>query len=266
MLSSFPLKHFKAKKKMGQNFLAQTAAANLVNRFSLSSNQPILEIGPGFGSITQYLVPKTHSLTLIEKDPQLVQWLENKYSAFNNITIISDDILAFDFDHLLEAKMTVVSNLPYNLATAILQKLCFSASRFKQLFLTFPRPVAHRILAFGNKNSYLAIFCKLFCDQIKEIAFLKRELFSPVPKVDSIVLQFCLRSKPLLSVSDQTAFLTFIKLAFHQPRKILINNLIVQFERKHLIEALQKQNLKHNIRAEVLTFRQFLSLYDVLKK
>ncbi len=262
----FPLKHFLPQKKLGQNFLDQSTANALVAKFGLDSQQPVLEIGPGFGALTTALIKQSRPLFLLEKDSRLTKWLRQKYQPLSNIKIIQADLLTFDFVRLPAVKLTVVSNLPYNVATAILQKLFLAASHFNQLLLTFPLPVAHRILALNNKNSYLAICCALFCRQISQIAFLPRKAFTPVPKIDSLVLRFVLRTKPLLPLSVQSAFLSFVKLAFHHPRKFLINNLHPQFDRFQLLKVFQVQKWPSNLRAETLTMPQFLRLYNALKK
>ena len=266
MSKVFPLVNFRPQKRWGQNFLSSTGALTLAQRISFSPNQVVFEIGPGFGALTAHFTQRTRRLILLEKDPQLVEWLQKTYANFDNVDIYHGDVLTFNFSNLPALPLTVISNLPYNIATAVLQKLLYHSKQFTELFLTFPLPIAQRILRAKQKSSYLSVYVELFCAEITSLVFLPRTLFTPVPKIDSLVLHFVLRQKQLLELALFQPFLSFLKQSFAFPRKTLFNNLCPFVPRQLIIKAFRVLNLPLTIRAEYLTTKQFIAFFDALKK
>ncbi len=183
----------KAKKSLGQNFLKDKNIVNKILDLIDITNRNILEVGPGTGNLTSgILEKKPKKLILIEKDESLVSLLKNKFPS--KIDLINEDILRIDENNLLDEKLIVFGNLPYNISTEILIKWILNLKKtpwFECLILMFQKEVADRITAKFNTKNYgrLSILANWRLD-IEKICDVKPSSFSPVPKVDSSVLHF----------------------------------------------------------------------------
>ena len=183
----------KAKKSLGQNFLVDTKVLEkIVNTIDIK-NKTILEIGPGTGNLTSYILDKNpKKIFVIEKDDILAKNLKNKYS--NKISIINDDVLNINENLLFDEKVIVFGNLPYNISTEILSKWIINLKNsfwFDALILMFQKEVANRIIANFNNTDYgrLSILANWKLN-INKIIDIKPNAFRPIPKVDSSLLFF----------------------------------------------------------------------------
>ncbi len=266
MSNFFPIKHFNPQKKLGQNFIfSPIFAKSLIKSFAIPKSAHVIEIGPGFGALTTYLFQQTKHLILIEKDQKLHNFLLQIYQNTSKVQLWNENILTFDFNKLPVLKYYVVGNLPYNIATKILQILLFNYHRFRYLYLTFPIKVANRITAIDNKQSYLSIFSKIFCSKIIWLKPISKTVFNPQPKIESYALKFLLRKNPLINPRDFTNFFQFVKLIFQKRRKTLINNLSIN-DQKAVIFFLQQKKINLKIRAEDLSPKTIIALYFHLNK
>jgi len=185
--------YIKAKKSLGQNFLIDREVLEQIVSTCNITNKEILEIGPGTGNLTTYILKKNpKKLYVVEKDDELAILLKEKFDT--EIEIINDDILKINEESISEQKLTVFGNLPYNISTEILSKWIFNISKnfwFENLVLMFQKEVADRIIAEFNNSKYgrLSILTSWKLN-VKKIIDIKPQSFSPRPKIDSSLLLF----------------------------------------------------------------------------
>ena len=212
-----------AKKSLGQNFLVDKNLLEKITNISDISNKTILEIGPGTGNLTSYILKKNpKKIFVIEKDNDLATKLENKFN--NKLTIINDDVLKIDETSLFEDKVVVFGNLPYNISTEILSKWIINLKDnfwFECLVLMFQKEVADRIIAEFNTSNYgrLSIICNWKLN-IKKICDIGPEAFSPKPKIQSSLL-LCHPKQNFIKINDPNNLEKVTRIFFNQRRKML---------------------------------------------
>jgi len=213
----------RAKKSLGQNFLIDE---NILEKIANSTdiyNKIILEVGPGTGNLTSYILKKNpKKMFVIEKDNELASDLENKFN--NQITIINEDVLKLDETKLFKEEVTVFGNLPYNISTEILSKWIINLKKnfwFDCLVLMFQKEVADRIIAEFNTSNYgrLSIICNWKLN-IKKICDIKPSAFIPKPKIDSSLLIFYPK-KNFVKIKDPKNLEKITRIFFSQRRKML---------------------------------------------
>jgi len=213
----------KAKKSLGQNFLVDKNVLETITNTTKISNKLILEIGPGTGNLTKYILDKNpKKMFVIEKDNKLASDLGDKFN--NKITIINDDVLKIDENKLFDERVIVFGNLPYNISTEILTKWILNLKNkfwFECLVLMFQKEVADRIIAQFNTSNYgrLSIICNWKLG-IKKICDIKPEAFSPKPKIDSSLL-FFYPKKNFIKINDPNNLEIITRVFFNQRRKML---------------------------------------------
>ena len=213
----------KAKKSLGQNFLIDRDILEKITSITNIKNKTILEIGPGTGNLTSYILKKKpKKMIIIEKDNVLATNLENKFN--NQLTIINDDVLKIDETSLFEETVIVFGNLPYNISTEILSKWIINLKEhfwFECLVLMFQKEVADRIIAETNTSNYgrLSIICNWKLN-IKKICDIKPSSFFPKPKIDSSLLIFYPK-KSYVKIKDPNNLEKVTRIFFNQRRKML---------------------------------------------
>ncbi len=213
----------KPKKSLGQNFLIDQNILEKITDLTRIKNKSILEIGPGTGNLTSYLLKKNpKKLTVIEKDNELVKKLKIKFG--NQIKIINDDVLKIDETNLFKDKVIVFGNLPYNISTEILSKWIINLKSvvwFECLVLMFQKEVADRIIAEFNTSNYgrLSIICNWKLN-IKKIFDIKPVAFFPQPKVNSSLL-FFYPKKSWIKINNPNNLEKVTRIFFNQRRKML---------------------------------------------
>ena len=213
----------KAKKSLGQNFLIDKNILEKITNIAKIENNTILEIGPGTGNLTSYILKKKpKKIYVIEKDNELTINLQKKFN--NEITIINDDVLKIDETNLFKDKVTVFGNLPYNISTEILSKWIINLKDnfwFECLILMFQKEVADRIIAKFNTSNYgrLSIISNWKL-KIKKVFDIKPEAFNPKPKVISSVLIFYPK-KNFIKIDNPYNLEKVTRIFFNQRRKML---------------------------------------------
>ena len=213
----------KAKKSLGQNFLIDKNILEKIINVTSIQNKNVLEIGPGTGNLTSYILQKNpKKLFLIEKDDELSITLKKKFN--NELIIINEDVLKIDETNLCKDKLIVFGNLPYNISTEIISKWINNLKDnfwFESLILMFQKEVADRIIANYNTSNYgrLTIFCNWKLN-IKKICDIKPEAFSPKPKIDSSLL-FFYPKKNFVKIKDPNNLEKVTRIFFNQRRKML---------------------------------------------
>ena len=258
----------KAKKSLGQNFLIDKNILEKITNIINIENKTILEIGPGTGNLTSFILKKKpKKIFVIEKDNELSVKLKNKFN--DELTIINDDILKIDETNLFKDKVIVFGNLPYNISTEILSKWIVNLKDnfwFECLILMFQKEVADRIIAEINTSNYgrLSITCnwKLY---IKKICDIKPEAFSPKPKVDSSLLYFYPK-KNFVKIKDPNNLEKITRIFFNQRRKMLKKPFNQLFNGDQKI--LNKLKIDLNLRPQNInldTYYKLVSEYENLR-
>ena len=212
-----------AKKSLGQNFLIDKNLLEKITNTTDINNKIILEIGPGTGNLTSYILKKNpKKIFVIEKDNDLATKLEHKFNK--KLTIINDDVLKIDETTLFEDKVVVFGNLPYNISTEILSKWIINLKDnfwFECLVLMFQKEVADRIIAEFNTSNYgrLSIICNWKLN-IKKICDIGPEAFSPKPKIHSSLL-LCHPKQNFIKINDPNNLEKVTRIFFNQRRKML---------------------------------------------
>jgi|ERR1041385_8466857 16S rRNA (adenine1518-N6/adenine1519-N6)-dimethyltransferase len=217
-----------AKRRFGQNFLVDR---NVVNRIIAAvnpqSHETIIEIGPGRGALTGELVGKAERVLAIEFDRELVPQLQEQFSH-SGLRVIEADALAVNFCEVIAPAKSarVVANLPYNIGTAILQKLIEQRQCLTDLTLMLQREVVDRIAAppGSSDRGYLSVFVEAYCE-IEKLFEVSPKSFRPAPKVWSTVVRLRLRERIAAEVKDENLLWQIVSAGFAHPRKTILNNL-----------------------------------------
>ncbi len=264
---------FHFKKELGQNFLTDdNIIRNIIAASNITAEDVVLEIGPGMGSLTYFLLESCKRLAVVEKDRILVKILQDNFCDISQLTIINDDILTFDFDRLADIfqtkqKIKVISNLPYSITSAAIMRLLTHSSAFDTLTLMMQKEVAHRLLALPSTKDYgsltLAVGYYAECSALFQVP---SQVFFPRPTVDSTVVLLKLRTKPPVETIDEASMFALIRAAFSTRRKTLVNALSnqLQLDKEAIAGALNALNIDTRIRGEALTLAQFAALNDLL--
>ena len=244
----------KPKKSLGQNFLIdQNILQKIVNTVSINSNSEILEIGPGTGNLTNYLIKKNpKKIFVVEKDNNLSMLLDKKFK--NKINIINNDILKISENLISKQKLVVFGNLPYNISTEILSKWITSKNKsfwFSKLILMFQKEVADRIISKINTSNYgrLSILSNWKLD-IKKIMNINRNSFFPKPKVESSLLIFSPKNK-FYKITNPKNLEMITRVFFNQRRKMIKKPFKRIFENPD--EIAKKLNINLNLRPQNLS-------------
>src|SRR5258708_5342154 len=262
-----------AKAKMGQNFLADHAAAEqIVNALGDISHSVVVEIGPGRGALTGRLMQKAGHVIAIELDRMLASGLRAKYAGQKNLEILEGDVLAVDFRTLLNrrdktasGKVHVIGNLPYYITSDILLRLFELHELFFQIVIMVQLEVAERIAARPGTRDYglLSATTQLYT-QAQKLFTLPPDAFSPPPKVYSAVvrLQVAPRFQELGVPAKE--FIGFLKTAFAMKRKTLVNNLKKSYPEERVRAALERAGVRADVRAEALPLEKSAQIFRSL--
>ena len=244
----------KAKKSLGQNFLIdKNIIKSIVNVGDVKKNNVILEVGPGTGNLTEYILKKNpKKIFVIEKDSNLVNLLNGKFN--DKINILNKDILRFDLNNISKEKIIIFGNLPYNISTKILTQWITTHEKFKcykKLILMFQKEVADRILAKTNSRNYgrLSIISNWRLNIKKEFN-ISPQCFFPKPKVDSTLLSF-VPKKEFYYIKNPENLEKITRIFFNQRRKMIKNPLKQIFKNPEKVAVNFKLNL--NLRPQNLS-------------
>jgi 16S rRNA (adenine1518-N6/adenine1519-N6)-dimethyltransferase len=250
----------KAKKSLGQNFLTDKNTLEKITGTTVIKNKNILEIGPGTGNLTSYILKNNpNKVIVIEKDKNLAFKLDNEFQ--NKIKVINADILDIEENLISDKKLTVFGNLPYNISTEILSKWILNLKDdfwFDCLILMFQKEVAERIIAKFNTSTYgrLSILANWKLE-IKKICDIKPECFSPKPKIDSTLLLFTPK-KNFFKINDSKNLEKITRVFFNQRRKMLKKPFNQLFNGDQKISDKLKIDL--NLRPQNLDFNTYYQL------
>lgn len=266
---------FHFKKELGQNFLIDDNIINkIIDNSNITKDDCVLEIGPGMGSLTYYLAQKCDKLVAIEKDDKLIEVLKSNFSDTENVALIHDDVLKYDFSELSnlfksDRKIKVISNLPYSITSAVIIKLLQHCDIFETLTLMMQKEVAARLTALPSTKDYGSLTLAVeYYAKTRILLNVPLTVFYPKPKVDSSVVFFEIRKTPAVKTEHEKEMFALIRAAFSTRRKTLINTLSASLglDKEKIKDGLAKLNLNENIRGEALNLDQFAELTDILYK
>jgi len=258
ILSIFEKYKIKPCKKLGQNFLIdKSVLENIIKTADLSINDIILEIGPGFGNLTEKLAEKVKKIITVEKDKKMINILKEILHAHKNIELINSDILKTTIQ--LPKKYKLIANLPYYITSPIIRKFLEKENKPELMVLMVQKEVGQRICS-KDKMSILSVSVQFYADA-KIIKYVSNSSFYPKPKVDSAIIKIIPKKFPDINIKK---FFQLIKIGFSSKRKKLINNLKVLFDKKELEKIFKEINLNINIRAENLSINNWLKLFHML--
>ena len=267
---------FTFQKRYGQNFLTDTHVIDkIVDAAGLTEDDYVIEIGPGIGSMTQYLCERAGRVTAVEIDRDLIPILNETLKDYDNIEIINDDILKLDLNRLVNEKnggkpAKIVANLPYYITTPIIMSLLENHVPVSSITVMVQKEVADRMQAGPGSKDYGALSLAVnYYSSPHIVANVPPNCFIPRPKVGSAVICLSVYSEPQVKVEDEELMFKLIRAAFNQRRKTLTNSISnadsLDFTKQETASALAEMGLAENIRGEALTLEQFARLSDLLK-
>ncbi len=268
---------FMFQKRFGQNFLIDThVLEKIIKSAEITKEDLVLEIGPGIGTMTQYLCENAREVVAVEIDKNLIPILENDtLSEYDNVTIINEDILKVDLNALVEEKnngerIKVVANLPYYITTPIIMGLFEAHVPLKNITVMVQKEVADRMQAGPGSKDYGALSLAVqYYATPYIVANVPPNCFMPRPNVGSAVIRLTLHEEPAVKVEDEEFMFRIIRASFNQRRKTLVNGLSnaaeLQLSKEAVQEALEKMGLSQTVRGEALTLEQFAELANLLK-
>ena len=267
---------FHFQKKYGQNFLIDTTVlGRIIDAAQIGKEDCVLEIGPGIGTMTQYLAEHAGKVIAVEIDKALIPILEETLAGYTNVTVIQGDILKEDVRTLAETyndgkPLKVVANLPYYITTPIIMGLFEEKAPVKSITVMVQKEVAARMQAKPGTKEYGALSLAVQYYAMPQIvANVPQNCFMPRPTVGSAVVHMACYEKPPVEVKDEKFMFALIRAAFNQRRKMLVNALLgageLALSREEITRALEHMGISETIRGERLSVSEFAKLADCLK-
>ena len=267
--------NFNFQKKFGQNFLIDTGILEeFIDSAGITKDDMILEIGPGIGTMTQYLCESARQVIAVEIDTNLIPILKDTLSEYDNVKVINDDILKVDINALAEEynngkPIKVVANLPYYITTPIIMGLFESGVPLDSITIMVQKEVADRMQVGPGTKDYGALSLAVqYYARPRIVLNVPASCFMPRPNVDSAVIKLERYEKPPVDVADEHFMFRIIRASFNQRRKTMMNSVgnsgDVNVSKEKLAVALEKCGLPLTIRGEALTLEQFAQVANAI--
>lgn len=268
--------NFIFQKKFGQNFLIDThVLEKIISQAEITEEDVVLEIGPGIGTMTQYLCENAKKVIAVEIDSSLMPILAETLAEYDNVKVINQDILKMDINRLVQEEnegrpIKVVANLPYYITTPIIMELLEKKVNIDSITVMVQKEVAQRIQSKAGTKEYGAISLAVqYYAEPKIVANVPPNCFMPRPNVSSAVIRMKLHKTPVVSVKSEEQLFKLIRASFSQRRKTLINGIgnsaELHYTKEQALKALEEMGLGENVRGETLTLEQFAALSDLLQ-
>lgn len=268
---------FNIQKKYGQNFLIDTHVLDrIIDAAGITKKDYVLEIGPGIGTMTQYLCEAAREVTAVEIDKNLIPILEDTLQEYSNIDILNEDILKVDIASLAQQKnqghpIKVVANLPYYITTPIIMGLFESQVPIDSITVMVQKEVADRMQVGPGTKDYGALSLAVqYYAKPEIIANVPPNCFIPRPSVGSAVIRLTRHEVPPVEVEDDKLMFALVRASFNQRRKTLANGLnnapTIHLSKEAIIESIKDLGVTENIRGEALTLSQFAALSNIIGK
>ena len=265
--------NIKANKSLGQNFLiSEEVVEKIVESSEVTKEDLVIEIGPGLGTLTKYLLERAGKVLCIELDTKMIDILEDRFKLYNNFEVENQDVLKVDLKALIKKEkentniknVKIVANLPYYITTPIIMKLLEEELDLESITVMIQKEVADRLIAIpGEKETGAITYAVNYYSIGEDILEVPNYSFIPEPEVTSKVIKLTIRDNPPIEVKDKEFMFKIIKNAFMQRRKTLLNSLKnskVINNKEEGIKILNELNIDENIRAEKLTLQNFADI------
>lgn len=267
--------NIKANKSLGQNFLInENVIETIVESSNITKEDLVIEIGPGLGTLTKYLLEKAKKVICVELDKKMIEILEDRFKLYDNFELINDDILKVNLKQLISQEKTtsninnvkVVANLPYYITTPIIMKLLEEELDLESITVMIQKEVAKRLSAIpGQKDTGAITYTVYYYANAQEVIEVPNNCFIPEPDVTSEVIKLNIRKEKTVNPKSKEEMFKIIKCAFMQRRKTLLNSLTnanIFKNKEEGINILNELNINTNIRAEKLTLEDFQNIAD----
>ena len=268
---------FTFQKKFGQNFLIdEHVISKIIAGANVTKDDFVLEIGPGIGTMTQYLAEAAREVAAVEIDKNLIPILGETLAEYDNVTVINQDILKLDIRALALEKnegkpIKVVANLPYYITTPIIMGLFESHVPIENITVMVQKEVADRMKEGPGSKEYgaLSLAVQYYADPYL-VANVPTNCFIPRPNVDSAVIRLTRHSEPVVSVDNENLMFKIIRASFNQRRKTLQNGLknseLIQASKEDIVDAIKEAGFPETVRGEALSLEEFARLSNILNK
>ena len=269
--------NFSFQKKFGQNFLIDTHVLDKIIRAAeITKDDYVLEIGPGIGTMTQYLANAARKVTAVEIDKSLIPILADTLQEYDNVSVINEDVLKVDIAKLAQEEndgrpIKVVANLPYYITTPIIMGLFESHVPVKSITVMVQKEVADRMQVGPGTKDYGALSLAVqYYARPYIVANVPPNCFMPRPKVGSAVIRLERYEEPPVQVEDEHLMFRIIRASFNQRRKTLVNGLVnspeISFGKEEIISAVEKLEKGASVRGEALTLEEFAVLSNFMSE
>ena len=266
---------FNFQKKFGQNFLIDThVLEKIIESAGVTKDDFVLEIGPGIGTMTQYLCESAREVVAVEIDKNLIPILEETLSAYDNVTVVNQDILKLDINAIAQEKnggrsIKVVANLPYYITTPIIMGLFESHVPIDSITIMVQKEVADRMQEGPGSKEYGALSLAVqYYAKPEIVANVPANCFMPRPNVGSAVIRLTRHAKVPVSVEDEKLMFKIIRASFNQRRKTLANGLNnspeIHLDKETIQQSIEELGVPVNIRGEALSLEQFAALSNII--
>ena len=269
--------YFNFQKKFGQNFLIDThVLERIIREAGITKDDFVLEIGPGIGTMTQYLCESAREVVAVEIDKNLIPILADTLQDYQNVTVLNEDILKVDINALAQEKnggapIKVVANLPYYITTPIIMGLFESHVPIESITVMVQKEVADRMQVGPGTKDYGALSLAVqYYAKPEIVANVPPNCFMPRPNVGSAVIRLTCHEKPPVQVDDEKLMFSLIRASFNQRRKTLANGLNnapdIHLSKEAIQESIAELGVPAGIRGEALTLEQFAALSNIIAK
>ena len=270
--------NIQANKSLGQNFLIdENVITTAIEKSNINKDDLVIEIGPGLGTLTKYLLESAGRVVCVELDKRMISILEERFFLYKNLDIINADILKTDLNKIIKdvkekynlKSAKIVANLPYYITTPIIMQLLENKIDIESITVMIQKEVADRLAEIpGGKNTGAITYTVYYYGEAEKLLEVPNTAFIPEPSVTSEVIKINIRKEPAVKVNNEKEFFKLIKISFLQRRKTLLNSLTNNgvSTKEKLLEILKDLKIDEKIRSEKLTIEQFANLSNYLYK
>ena len=265
-----------ANNSLGQNFLINDSVVNkIVESAEITKNDLVIEIGPGLGNLTEFLLEKAGKVIAIELDQRMLEILNDRFSLYDNFEIINEDVLKVNLNELISKNKNseiknakIVANLPYYITTPIIMKLLEEKLDIETITVMVQKEVADRLIAIpGEKLSGAITYSVYYYATSENVTIVENNSFIPEPEVDSEVIKLSIRKNPPVELLDENQFFKTVKASFMQRRKTLINALVnggILKNKQDAKKLFDDLNMDYNTRGESLSIEKFAEISNYI--
>ncbi len=265
-----------ANKSLGQNFLINDSVVDkIVESAEITKNDLVIEIGPGLGNLTEFLLEKAGKVIAIELDQRMLEILNDRFSLYDNFEIVNEDVLKVNLNELISKNKNseiknakIVANLPYYITTPIIMKLLEEKLDIETITVMVQKEVADRLIAVpGEKLSGAITYSVYYYATSENVTIVENNSFIPEPEVDSEVIKLSIRKNPPVELLDEDQFFKTVKASFMQRRKTLINALVnggILKNKQDAKKLFDDLNMDYNTRGESLSIEKFAEISNYI--